>query len=161
MAFKPTPPSRIASQTSKIGMAGGRLPSRSTATSPEPQLTQGTNRSQYYTYLTSIPTAASQDTKILYNADRNWATITLTLETAGPVAVGDKQNITPVLSGKGIVLQTGVPKKLTIPKGTKLYIAATAVNRVSIELEPLPWLEQMTAALNQIMTSILNYAGGR
>ena len=56
----------------------------------------------------------------------------LTLENAGPVAVGTMSAITPVLSGKGELLETDVPRTFYIAKGTRLYIAATGVNRVKL-----------------------------
>ena len=90
---------------------------------------------------------------MLYNGDRMWARVILTLETAGPVAVGQSSQLQPVLSGKGQLLETGVPTPFTIAKGNRLYIAATGVNRVKVVVEPFPWLEQLTGLLNVIMGS--------
>lgn len=100
---------------------------------------EGENRNEISTYLTK-----AGGTFILYNADRMWAKITLTLRTAGPVAVGQNANLTPVLSGRGQLLQTGVPAMFTVAKGHRLYIAATAVNPVSMLVEAFPWLETIT-----------------
>jgi hypothetical protein len=100
---------------------------------------QAENRTEISTYLTQIG-----GTAVLYNADRMWAKVTLTLRTAGPVAVGQHANLTPVLSGRGQLLQTGVPATFNIAKGNRLYIAATAVNPVNMMVEAYPWLETIT-----------------
>ena len=88
---------------------------------------------------------------ILYNADRQWADVTLVLETAGPVVVGTNSNLFPVLSGKGEQLITDVPMTFTIAKGpTRLYIASTGVNRVKVQIAPYAWLEELLGGINQI-----------
>jgi len=84
---------------------------------------------------------------ILYNGDRNWAKVTMILETAGPVAVSTRANFLPLLSGKGTLLTTDDPFTMTIAKGTRIWYAASSINRVKIIIEPLPWLEQITALL--------------
>jgi len=108
----------------------------------------GDNRTQIYTYLTKLPTDGASD--ILYNGDRLWAKITLTLQTAGPVAVGQQSNLRPVLGGQGTLLTPGVPYVVTIGKGTRLYIAANTVNRVAVQVEPFPWLENITGLAGRI-----------
>jgi hypothetical protein len=140
---------------SKIGMAPGTQPSRpgdktgmtklgnpAIATPPEPsqQTGAGANRTQIYTYI-----AQPGATKLLYNGDRLWARVTLTLETAGPVVIGDQQQLLPIARGIGDSLRANVPYEVVIARGTKLYIATTAFNRVGVKIEPLPWLEQITA----------------
>lgn len=124
-------------------------PNPSIATAPQPQAgqTDAQTTSEAYTFFTF----ADGVTVALYRADRLWVRVTLTLETAGPVAVGFDSNLLPVLSGKGILLQTGEPRTFTVAKGNKqLYIASTSVNRVNVTVEPLPWLEQIFAMLSQI-----------
>lgn len=141
---------------SKIGMT--KLGDRAVATAQPPSTSvgQGSNRSQIYTYFTKVP-VAGEATPILYNGDRLWARVTLTLETAGPVAVGTASQITPVLSGRGQLLETGLPLVFDIAKGVKLYIASTSVNRVKVSIQPLPWLEQLTA----LVTSVFTQLGGK
>lgn len=106
-----------------------------------PALTTGQaeKRIEVSTYLTR-----AGNTEVLYNGDRMWAKVTLTLQTAGPVAVGQQAQLTPVLSGKGQLLQTGVPTPFNVPKGNKLYVAATGINPVSVVVEAYPWLENIT-----------------
>lgn len=141
---------------SKIGMTSLGSRAQATAQPPSTSIGQGSNRSQIYTYFTKPP-VVGEDTPILYNGDRLWARVTLTLETAGPVAVGTASQITPVLSGRGQLLETGLPLVFDIAKGTKLYIAATSVNRVKVSIQPLPWLEQITA----LVTSVFTQLGGK
>lgn len=106
--------------------------------------TSGDSRSQYYTYLTR----PADSSPVLYNGDRLWATVTLTLETAGPVTVGQQAGLD---AGQGIDLDTDIPVKFTIAKGTRLYVNASTVNRIKVAVEPLPWLEQVTGTLRQLV----------
>jgi hypothetical protein len=91
-----------------------------------------------YTYFTEVG-----GSHLIYSAD-GWVRIRLLLETAGPVAVSTRQSITPVLSGKGILLQTNVPYETTLAKGNRFYVAAQAINRVQWTVEPIAWGEQLT-----------------
>ena len=143
----PRPTLQAVPQTSKLGQVSA--PNRNIATAPAPEADQGRTESRTYaqTYFTKV----SNETAILYNGDRQWARVTLELETAGPVVVGTQQKITPVLSGKGMLLVTNEPKTLTIAKGTRLYIASTSINRVTVQVEPLPWLEQITGTLRALV----------
>lgn len=100
---------------------------------------------EVFTYNTAVGFIQPGQTPILYNGDRNWAEVTLVLDTAGPVVVGTRADITPIFSGKGWPLTTGEPITFTIAKGTRLYIFSSAVNRVKVQIAPLPWLEQITA----------------
>lgn len=129
------PPSQASAQTD-----------RTQASVPPVSESQGDLRSSYSTYITKN----DGKTYLLYNGDRRWAIVTLLLEDAGPVAVGDKANLGIVTSGTGILLQTGRERKFTIGKGTQLFIASTSVNRVSVSIEPIPWLEQITAVLKSL-----------
>jgi hypothetical protein len=137
-----TPSSLQTGFTSKVGPVST---DRNVAQVGTPADTTGKSdtRTLIYTYFTKLPDVG-ESTPILYNGDRLWAEVTLTLETAGPVAVGTMSAITPVLSGRGELLETGVPRSFKIAKGTRLYIAATGVNRVKVEISPYPWLETLT-----------------
>lgn len=101
-----------------------------------------TQSSDAFTFFTK----ASNTPQQLYTGDRAWVNVKVLLETAGPVAVATKQNFLPVTSGKGRQLRTGVETVFALPKGMRLWIASTAVNRVSVTVEPIPWLEQLYAA---------------
>jgi hypothetical protein len=120
------------------------LPDRNIATQPAPALTQGTSdsRSSATTYITKVG-----GTHELYSGQRQWVRVTLTLETAGPVAVGMSSKLAPIFSGKGVLLKTDIAQTFTVAKGTKLYITASTVSRVKFAIEPLPWLEQITGIL--------------
>jgi len=91
---------------------------------------------------------------VLYNGDRQYAQVILTLETAGPVAVSTKQQILPVLSGKGSLLETGVPLAFTLAKGNRLWVATTSLNRIKVTVQPLPWLEQLAGLLGLIAQGV-------
>jgi hypothetical protein len=102
--------------------------------------TQSSDAFSFFTKASNVP-------QQLYTGDRPWVNVKVLLETAGPVAVATKQNFLPVTSGKGRQLRTGVEATFTLPKGARLWIASTAINRVSVTVEPFPWLEQLYAAL--------------
>lgn len=103
----------------------------------------------YRTDVSTYFTEASSESKLLYTAE-NWVVVKLTLETAGPVAVGTNADVAPVLSGKGRLLDTGVEYSISVARGTSLYIAAEAINRVSFTVEPIPWAEQLAAEITQV-----------
>ena len=140
-------------RTSKLGLMST---DRTRATAPQPADTTG--NSEYRIKISTFLTAGSA-TQILYNGDRIWARVTLTLETAGPVAVGEQSSITPVLSGKGQLIETGVPVSFNIAKGNQLYIAATGVNRVKVTIEALPWLETITGLVASVVRAISSMTG--
>lgn len=141
-----------AARSSKIGYASTN---RHQAQSPGPASVSGhsEHRTQVSTYFTKIPVDGAEP-EILYNGDRMWANVTMTLETAGPVAVGQSQQLSPVLSGKGILLETDVPLTLTIAKGTRLYIRSTSINRVKLIIEPFAWLETITGLIGTLIGAV-------
>jgi hypothetical protein len=122
---------------------------------PSPTVAGAELTTEIYTYLAK-PSANGQP-QILYNGDRQQARVTLTLETAGPVDVGNKQNLLPVGSGKGQPLTTGVPAPFTITKGNRLYVAASTISRIKVTIEPIPWLEQITGMLSLIASAIIGF----
>jgi hypothetical protein len=138
---------------SKVGLVSTN---RNIAQAPQPASETGAvdGRILIQTYFTSLP-GIGEDTPILYNGDRLWARITLTLETAGPVAVGTGSNMSPVLSGKGQLLETGVPSTFDVMKGTRLYILATGINRVKFVTAPIPWLELITGLIGQVVGALM------
>ena len=81
---------------------------------------------------------------LLYSAE-GWVRAILRLETAGPVAVSTRQDVPPVLSGKGILL--GIDDvTIVLSKGQRLFYSAEAINRVRFILEPIPWGESLLFA---------------
>jgi len=150
MSSKMIPP-RFAAALSRPGTTIGMTPTRPMRTDAQPVQPNapaaplGVDRNtDAFTYLTKVFTGG--EVPILYNGDRQWAKITLLLLTAGPVVVGTKADLAPVNSGKGRELITNIPFEITIGKTSRLYIISTAVNRVAVTIEPLPWLEQITLA---------------
>jgi hypothetical protein len=83
-----------------------------------------------------------------------WVRIRLLLETAGPVAVGTRANLSPVLSGTGILLDTDVEFETVLTRGGALYIAAEGVNRVKVIIEPLPWMETISLQIGMAIESV-------
>lgn len=104
---------------------------------------------EIYTFFAK-PSANGQ-LPVLYNGDRQYAQVILTLETAGPVAVSTKQNILPVLGGTGALLDTNVPMTFTLSKGNRLWVATTSLNRIKVVIQPLPWLEQLAGLLGGLL----------
>jgi len=100
-------------------------------------------QTQFQTYLTN-----RLGTQLLYSAE-DWMRVTMRLETAGPVAIGTKQDIAPALSGLGRLLPTGDDITFVLPRGDRLFIVASATNRVAWQLEPIPWLQQILMAMDQ------------
>lgn len=148
--LSPKPPTSLPN-----GNGGGKLfpasTDRTRAQTPDPAPTtgQGENKTYTQTFFTQIP-ATGQGAQIIYNGDRIWGDVTLELETAGPVAVSTLADIFPVLSGKGILLDTGLPQTFRVAKGNRLYVAATSVNRIKVTVAPVPWLETITGLITAI-----------
>lgn len=159
----PRPPPDRSHHVSPLPVPGsaGQRPERSIAKGNPVGTTQGTssNKTDVSTYITKVG-----ETDVVYDGSRLWAKVTLTLETAGPVAAGTKQNLLPVLSGAGIVLDTDVPIAFTISKGNQLYIAANAVSRIKIQIESFPWVEQIAGTVAQVADAatsfVKKYIGG-
>jgi hypothetical protein len=148
------PPSPPLSSTGKLGPVST---DRTVASLSQPVATTGggDSRTTANVYLTQVQ-GTGQPTPILYNGDRLWAKVTMTLTTAGPVAVGPSSSLLPVLSGKGIPLITNQPLEMIIAKGSRIYCVSTAVNRVNVKIEPLPWLEQITGLISQVVSGIMS-----
>jgi hypothetical protein len=147
--------SKIGPASSSSTKIGPVSLNRTIAQSPEPADTPGgsDHRTFVDTYFTKVP-VVGQATDIIYNGDRTWAKITLTLETAGPVAVGNMSAIAPVLSGKGQLLETDVPTVFFIGQGTRLYVSAAGVNRVKRVIEPVPWLETIAGLVKGVVGAV-------
>lgn len=135
------------SQGQSQGKIGQPTLDRSVAEVRAPAVTAGQaeNRMQTSVYTTDVGV-----TQLLYEGDRMWAKVTVTLLTVGPVAVGHQSTLVPVLSGKGQRLQTGVPAVFSIAKGTKLYVAASAISTLNLQVEAFPWLETITGLVSAL-----------
>jgi hypothetical protein len=101
----------------------------------------------YATDVFTYFTPANGQTQLVFSAnDTDWVDIIMNLETAGPVAFGTKQDLSPVASGKGRLLPTGVDVHLTLPPAGRLYMVSTTVNRVAMQVSPYPWLRDILEA---------------
>ena len=103
-------------------------------------------RTDSYTYFTR-PEAGTQ----LVQSANQWLRIYLELQTAGPVAYGTRENLEPVLSGKGALLPTGEEIELVLADGNRLYFASESINRINIRVEPLPWLQQIYSRIGNLL----------
>lgn len=148
-----SPPKRRGPAGPLSKIAQHEVGDRAVAKAPAPASAFTSDRSKYSTFVTKPPEIGGQPVTI-YSADRLWADVTLVLETAGPVAVGDAPNLGPVTSGKGILLPTGVPLTFRCAKATKLYVLSTAVNRIKVMVQPVPWQEQITGLLRELPPKI-------
>jgi hypothetical protein len=111
-----------------------------------PDIPAATGRSEISTYFTRV--GGSQ---LLYQAE-GWVRLRLLLSTAGPVSVGSRDDVAPVLSGKGITLPTDVEVTFSLLKGNRVFIAAASVNRVRVIIEPVPWGEQIATMLGNTVS---------
>src|SRR5882724_6793814 len=136
---QPTPPPRP--QHSKIP-AFSLNRSQAQAQQPTDTVGSGDSRLGLSTFFTKVG-----PTQVIYNGDRMWARITLTLLTAGPVSVGQLNDLLPVTSGKGQVLQTNVPTTFEVAKSNQLFVACTSLNAINVSIQPYPWLETITGIL--------------
>lgn len=154
----PTPPRFQFSRppVSKIGVVSL---DRNVAQAPVPSDNSATQdgRTLISTFFTSLPNVGDA-TQIIYNGDRLWGRITLTLETAGPVSIGTMSNLDPVLGGNGTLLTTNAPVVFDIYKGTRLYVLATGVNRIKVVVAPIPWLEMITGLVAKIAGGVMAVA---
>jgi hypothetical protein len=129
-----------------------------TAPAPSPALAGAEVKTEVNTYIAKP--ASDGTAAVLYNGDRQYARVTLVLETAGPVVVGTKQQLYPVTSGKGERLDTGVPFTFNIAKGDRIWVATTSINRIKVQIGPVPWLEQITGLLGGIVSQVTGVLGG-
>lgn len=125
-----------------------------------PDAKGGETQKQLQTYRTEVFDYFTEPggTKLLYSAE-NWVRIKLTLQTAGPVTVGTRATLEPILSGKGRLLDTDVEWQVFLARGSRIFIASGAVNRVSVTVEPVPWLEQISGEITSLATVFLRGAG--
>jgi len=112
----------------------------------ETRQTESPSRTEIYTYFTR----PNNKNNLFYNAEKA-IRVRLLLETAGPVSVSTRQNILPVLSGNGILLQTGEYVEFTLNRGDRLYVASTSINRMQVFIVPVPWFESIILTLKAIL----------
>jgi hypothetical protein len=111
-----------------------------------PDIPAATGRTEISTYFTK-----PGGDFLLYQAE-SWVRLRLMLETAGPVAVGSRDQVSPVLSGKGILLPRDVEITFPLSKGNRIFITAGAVNRVRFIIEPIPWADQVGTMIGSIVS---------
>lgn len=106
------------------------------------------------TQTSTLITQPTGKTENLFSANF-WCRVKVYLETAGPVAVGLGENLSPVLSGKGILLPSGGPElEFELQKGDRLYYIATAINRVKVIVVP-EFLQEATEIIDRTTMGIV------
>ena len=150
----PTPPRKALSSLQQIAknMRSGER-SRLVPALEEGQLADLPYNTQTYVFFTAV-----NQNELLFTAP-GWVTVKLTLNNAGPVAISTSQDVLPVLSGRGILLVTGIEKAIALPKGNRLFIGAAAVNSVSVVIEPIPWLQTLALSIDRNTRSIVRGIG--
>lgn len=121
------------------------VPSEIARAFSKPTETEPLAAGKYETRIQSYFTVPGE-TKVLYTA-ANWIELLVTLETAGPVAIGTTEQIQPVLSGKGRLLAPGVEARFHLYRGDRLYIAADTINRISFIAHHVAWQQQILATV--------------
>lgn len=91
-----------------------------------------------------------QGQNLLYSAPNKWVKVTMLLQNAGPVDYSTRQSIVPVGSGLGGTLLTNIPVNITLGPSDRIYVAATAVNRVTVTVESYPWLQEILFTIREI-----------
>jgi len=122
---------------------------RSTPVTKETADLGTTFKTDMYTYFTR-PTG---QTTLVFSAE-TWVKVRLLLETAGPVAVGWRENLGPVLSGQGRLLPTGQEVWFAMPPGQRLYFASNTVDRVSVVIERIPFGQQILHQISEVPGAI-------
>lgn len=100
-----------------------------------------------FTY-TSTGVTASSDSQNFVSTD-DWTQVRLLLQTAGPMAVSNIINAFPVGS-KGILLSSTVWTNIIVPPASRLYMVSNAPQRVSVVIEPVPYLATVVQLLSRI-----------
>jgi len=118
--------------------------------------TTSTKRTEIYTYQT-VPDGRS---KLLYSAEST-VRVKMQLINAGPVAVGQREDISPVLSGKGILLSPGDGPivDFVLTKANRLYIVSESINQVKFIVEPFPYLDDILYQLEEGFSSLRGIFG--
>lgn len=145
---------KAADSLSMAGEAGRAIPGlaqvqsqqRQVVIEGDPAIPAATGRTEISTYFTK----AGGDF-LLYEAD-NWVYLNLVLLDAGPVSVGNREQISPVLSGKGGPLIQGETYRFPVRKGGRVYITSNTVNRVRVTIEPVPLADQVLSMMGSILT---------
>lgn len=118
-------------------------------------------QTQIYTFFTN---ANGQTQEIYPGTPDHWVKARLQLETAGPVSVGTRDTLEPVLSGKGALLvpTNGEAMPFILSPGDRLYAVAGSVNRVKVIIEPIPYAALIVRQISVLTDLIANtrHSGG-
>jgi hypothetical protein len=124
----------------------GDVQAREEQAVPAPVEQPAVGRADISTYFTK-----AGGESLLYQAE-SWVYLHVTLLDAGPVSVGTRDNIAPVLSGKGGLLITNEVFRFPVQKGARVIIASNTINRVRIVIEPIPFGGQILALIGSLLS---------
>ncbi len=103
-----------------------------------------------YTY-TTVPDG---QTRRLYDAKLS-VKVSMRLDTAGPVAMGTRHDLSPLLSGKGVLLNSEDWTDFELNLGDRLFIIAETVERVQFLIQP-NWQKIINETQKQSSRSIIS-----
>jgi hypothetical protein len=101
------------------------------------------------TEIYTVFTDASGITRLLYSAP-TWIRVRLTLQTAGPVSVGTREDLGNVLSGQGVLLTTDEEIHWDLDREDRLFWVAESINRVRFSVERIAYGESYDQSLKEI-----------
>lgn len=102
------------------------------------------------TYFTKVG-----ETDLFYTAQK-WIDVNVTLRTAGPVAMGNKADLLPVLSGRGVLLVPDETVRFSMAKGDLLYFASETINRISIIVQEPAWQQGIAISIVRNTRSVID-----
>lgn len=108
------------------------------------------------TELFTFFTQAGGRTQVLYSVQNEWKQITVELETAGPVVIGNQEVLHPLASGRGVQLPQGERVPFFVPPLQKIYIASDTTNRIKVIVNAIPWLAEILAQLGGVPSAPVN-----
>jgi hypothetical protein len=101
------------------------------------------------TKIYTIFTDDSGITRLLFSPP-TWCRVRITLETAGPVAVGTSQDLGAVLSGQGVQLTTDIELTWDLDREDRLFWVAESINRVKFSIESIAYGDEYAKSLHEI-----------
>lgn len=103
-------------------------------------------QSTIYSFITS----PNQTSLVRECLPDEWLEMHFLLETAGAVVIGDNEDLLPIIAGKGMALPFQISVTVKLSPSSKLFIASTTVNTVSIRLNAIPGLEQVLKVIARV-----------
>lgn len=100
-------------------------------------------QSRVYTHAT----LAGQTSLLKETLPDEWLEVHLILETAGPVAVGDVEDLFPIGSGRGLLLPFNQSVTFKLSPSSRIFIASATPDTISVRMNAIPGLDQILKAI--------------